>query len=192
MWTLQAETAENALAQAKAVTHQVDGLVVGVDLLAGPGPLVVAVLSGLGLEVFADARLGGNPHQVETAARRLSGLGALWVSVEASGGGTALAAAGQGVTAGGGASLVAVVGVSPSRLAGIAYQAGCRGILCNRRDLATVRQAAPDAVLFAAARLNEVPEALARGAGAVIVDGVGDDPAALSAFRMIPGLGRRS
>jgi len=187
-WTVAAETAEAALAQAEAVVNAVDGFVVGADLLAGPGPLVIAILSELGPPVLADFRLGGSPRQVETAARRLAGLGARWVSVEASGGGTALAAAQAGLAAGGGAGLVAMVNVSPSRLARTAQEAGCEGVWCGRRDLAAVRQAAPGVTLFATASIDEVAEALARGAGVVIADGVGNHTSTLRRFREIPGL----
>jgi len=165
---LDLPTAEEAVGVAERVASFVAGFKVGLGLLYGPGPGVIAALTGLGRPVFADAKLHDIPSQVERAARRLGRHGARWVSVHVSGGRAMLEAAVAGLAAGSGEApagvlavtvltsldeeALAAVGIarSPGRLVSrmvrVAATAGCEGVVCSARELKVVRDVAPELV----------------------------------------------
>jgi len=160
------------------------GFVVGIDLLAGPGPALVSGLARLG-PVLVLAGLHGDPADVAAAARRFAEYGARWVSVQAiDGAGSVAAVAEAGVTA------VAVTlrrgqtdaevaslrlgqsrGRTVSRLAEVAFAAGAGGILCDPRDLGVVAQVAPGVDRFVGVSSpREATDAATRGAEFLIVE----------------------
>jgi len=83
---LDVSTAEEAVRLAKVLGPHVGGFKVGLELLMGPGPAVIAGLAALGKPVLADAKLHDIPTTVGRAARQLGRLGARWVTVHAAGG----------------------------------------------------------------------------------------------------------
>lgn len=162
---LDVPTAEEAVGLAELVAPHVAGVKVGLGLLHGPGPAVVAALCRMGLDVFADAKLHDIPSQVAAASRRLGEHGARWVSAHAGGGRAMLEAAVSGLRRGAGgapAGIFAVtvltslersdlrsigVGVPPERLvvrmARLAAAAGCEGVVSSPRELSLVGEHAP-------------------------------------------------
>jgi orotidine-5'-phosphate decarboxylase len=163
---LDVSTAEEAVRVARQLNPHVGGFKVGLELLMGPGPGVVAAVAALGKPVFADAKLHDIPSTVGRAARQLGRLGARWVTVHASGGRRMLAAGAEGLqegSAGRPSGLLAVTvltsmtgddltetGVSDSpgrqtaRLAKLAAAAGCEGVVCAPSELGVIAQVAPE------------------------------------------------
>jgi orotidine-5'-phosphate decarboxylase len=162
---LDVNTAEEAVRLAKALSPEVGGFKVGLELLMGPGPGVVASLAALGRPVFADAKLHDIPTTVGRAARQLGRLGARWVTAHAAGGTRMLRSAVEGLAEGAGgrpAGILAVTvltsmtaedlaeaGVSgtpgrqTARLARLATSAGCEGVVCSPEELGVIAQVAP-------------------------------------------------
>lgn len=197
---LDVSTAEEAVRLGRRLAPHVGGFKVGLGLLLGPGPATVAALAQLERPVFADAKLHDIPSQVRAGARRLAGYGARWISVHASGGLAMMEAAAEGAAEGGRAGLLGVTvltsldeaalarwvggttaGKLTSRLARLAAEAGCEGVVCSPRELGVVADVAPDLVRVtpgirpagtAAAdqqRVAAPAEALARGADWLVV-----------------------
>ena len=162
---LDLSSAAEALQLAERLAPHVGGFKVGLELLMGPGPAVVASVAALGLPVFCDAKLHDIPNTVERAARQLGRLGARWVTVHASGGEAMMRAAAAGLADGAGgepagvlavtvltsldAAELARVGVAGSpgrqvaRLAKLAAGTGAEGVVCAVRELGDVAQVAP-------------------------------------------------
>lgn len=165
---LDLATAEEAVIMAERVAPHVGGFKVGLGLLHGPGPLVVSALVGLGKPVFADAKLHDIPSQVGSAAQRLGAHGARWITAHASGGRTMLEAAVDGLRAGAGGAEAGVLGVTVltsldaarlaavgidrtpgklvARMARVAHDAHCEGVVCSPQELGVVAEVAPGLV----------------------------------------------
>lgn len=165
---LDVDAAEAALTLAEQLLEDVDGFKIGLRLLHGPGPVVVAAVAGLGKPVFADAKLHDIPSQVEAAARRLGGHGARWVTAHISGGNAMLEAARRGLDDGSGAAEAGILGVTVltsldttdlvgigiqrtpgelvARMARLAAGAGCEGVVCSAQELVVVGDVAPELV----------------------------------------------
>lgn len=163
---LDLPTAEEAVRLARTVAPHVAGVKVGLELLMGPGPAVVAALAADGVDVFVDAKLHDIPTTVERSARQLGRLGARWVTVHAAGGREQLAAGVAGLADGAEgrpAGVLAVtvltsfddatlaeVGVTgstgrqTSRLSKLAAAAGAEGVICAVRELGVVAEVAPE------------------------------------------------
>lgn len=163
---LDVGTAEEAVRLAQLLSPHVGGFKVGLELLMGPGPAVVAALAALGKPVFADAKLHDIPTTVGRAARQLGRLGARWVTVHAAGGSRMLSAAVDGLADGAGGRTAGILAVtvltsmdaadlieggvtgSPgrqtARLAKLAVSARCEGIICSPEELGVIAQVAPD------------------------------------------------
>lgn len=160
---LDVPTAEDAVRLAESVGDHVGGFKVGLRLLHGPGPAVIAALQHLAKPVLADAKLHDIPSQTAAAAAALGRWGARWVTVHAGGGAAMLGGAVAGLhdtnpasgvlavsvlTSLDGASL-ATTGVtsSPGRLvarrAKLAAATGCEGVVCSPRELSIVGEVAP-------------------------------------------------
>ena len=162
---LDVSTAEEAVRLAERLAPHVGGFKVGLELLMGPGPAVVAAVRRFGRPVFVDAKLADIPNTVEAAARQLGALGARWVSVHASGGLDMIKAAVAGLKEGArgnetgvlavsvltsldGANLASVgvsgtVGKQTARLARLAAAGGAEGMVSSVRELGDVGQVAP-------------------------------------------------
>ena len=96
---LDMPTAEEAVRMARSLAPHVGGFKVGLELLMGPGPAVVAAVAEFGKPVFCDAKLHDIPNTVEQAARQVGRLGARWLTVHAGGGESMMAAAVAGFSA---------------------------------------------------------------------------------------------
>jgi orotidine-5'-phosphate decarboxylase len=170
-------SAEEAVRSAMAL-GEVDGFVVGAELIMGPGPAIVSALAGLG-PVMVLAGLHGDTASAAAAATRLADYGATWVTVQAKDGPdlvAAVAAAGVRVVAvtlrpGQGDAEVAALrlgqsrGRTVSRLAELAAGAGAVGVLCDSPDLGVVAQVAPAADRFVrVATAEDATRAVDRGA----------------------------
>lgn len=162
---LDLPSAERAVEVAQVVAEYVAAFKIGLGLLHGPGPGTIDALVRLERPVFADAKLHDIPSQVEAAARRLGSHGARWVTAHLSGGKAMLEAAVSGLNQGSGAAEAGILGVSvltslnqsdlerigisrtPGQLVGkmakLAAQSGCEGVVCSPRELNVVAQAAP-------------------------------------------------
>ncbi len=162
---LDMPTAEEAVRMARSLAPHVGGFKVGLELLMGPGPAVVAAVAELGKPVFCDAKLHDIPNTVEQAARQVGRLGARWLTVHAGGGDSMMTAAVAGFAAGAGGRQVGIlavtvltsldaaalsstgVGATPgrqvARLAKLAAAAGVEGVVCSVKELGDVAQVAP-------------------------------------------------
>lgn len=163
---LDVSTAEEAVHLARRVSPHVGGFKVGLELLTGPGPGVVAALSRMGKPLLVDAKLHDIPNTVRAAARGLGAAGARWVTAHAAGGRTMLREAVDGLAEGSGSRPAGVLAVtvltsldfsdlaetgesgSPaalsSRRARLAAEAGCEGVIASPRELSVIVDAAPD------------------------------------------------
>lgn len=168
MVAIDVRTAEEAVRLAKKVIDHVGAFKVGLGLLHGPGPGVIGALTDLGRPVFADAKLHDIPSQVERAAQRLGEHGARWVTAHISGTRSMLEAAVAGLADGAGNGSAGILGVSVltsldaadlasvgiasspgklvSRMARVASDAGCEGVVCSPKELGVVAEVAPDLV----------------------------------------------
>lgn len=180
--SLDVPTATEARRVARAVGEAGAGVRIGPRLLSRVGPAVIATVHS-DADVLADARIGGSPAEVVAAARALASLGASWVTVDGAIGPDAAAAAAEVVASYGAALLATTVppeapdppggrgkavsvlaqGLAASRIAGVIGLAG---------DVGVVVQVAPDlpVVVYEAASVPEVADALEKGALAVVVD----------------------
>lgn len=154
-----------AVEMAEALRPHVGGFKVGLELLMGPGPGVVAAVRELGLPVFVDAKLHDIPSTVRRAARNLGILGARWVTVHGTGGASMLAAAAEGLEEGAGGHPAGVLAITVltsldapdlaatgvagtpgrqvARIAKLAASAGMEGVVCSVKELGDVAQVAP-------------------------------------------------
>lgn len=160
--------ARPAIELARKLVPHVGAFKVGLELLMGPGPAVVAAVAALGKPVFADAKLHDIPNTVGRAARALGAVGARWVTVHGTGGTAMLEAAASGLKEGAAghesgilvitvltslsAADVAAVGFTGTpgrqvaRIARLAASSGAEGVVCSVKELGDVAQVAPDLV----------------------------------------------
>ncbi len=154
----------DAVAIARELEGTVGGFKVGLQLIMGHGPTAIEDIAGLGLPVFADAKLHDIPNTVRGAAEQLFKAGARWITVHASGGAEMMEAANEG-TGGDGVLAVTVltsmdgpglssVGVDGrasahvSRLAALAMDASVEGVVCSPQEAALVKSEQPDLTVF--------------------------------------------
>lgn len=154
----------SALELARATRDHVGAFKVGLGLLHGPGPGLIAELVVLGLPVFADAKLHDIPTQVERAAEALGKAGARWVTAHASGGRAMLESAVAGLNEGSStrAGVLAVtvltslditalrdIGIQqrPEELAvsmaAVSAAAGTEGVVCSPHEIRSIRETVP-------------------------------------------------
>jgi orotidine-5'-phosphate decarboxylase len=164
---LDVPTLDEAEDLARALSGEVGHLKVGLELFGAHGPEAVRRIAAHA-PVFLDLKLHDIPTTVGRAARVLGGLGVQMLTVHATGAGPMVAAAVEGLAAGGSPdALVLAVTVLTSmsdddlasvaqpgaqeqvpRLARVATAAGAQGLVCAPRDLTAVRAAVgPDTVL---------------------------------------------
>ncbi len=155
---------EEADRLARALQPEVGGFKVGMELLMGEGPRAISSIAGLGLPVFADAKLHDIPNTVGRAADRIRAAGARWLTVHGAGGVTMIEAAVEGM---GGHGVLAVtmltslassdlaqiqVEATPvdyvSAIAALAAEASCEGVICSPGEIKTVRNAQPSLRIF--------------------------------------------
>lgn len=163
---LDVPTAERAVRLARDLAPYVGGFKVGLELITGPGPQVIGVVSRLGKPVFADAKLHDIPNTVRAAARHLGAAGARWVTAHASGGRAMLEAAVEGLAEGAGARPAGILAITvltsldheslaetgvvatPGRLtakrARLATDTGCEGVITSVKELTVISDIAPE------------------------------------------------
>jgi orotidine-5'-phosphate decarboxylase len=132
---------------------------VGMEAYYREGADLVRWLVDRGHHVFLDLKLHDIPHQVERAARVLSGLGVRFLTLHAAGGPDMVSAAVRGAADAGGLELLGVTVLTSMKgdelpsvwdagtsveqkvlaLARIARDAGCRGIVSSPKELSTLR-----------------------------------------------------
>jgi len=165
--------AERALEVARALKGQVEWVKVGITLFDGEGPAIVRELRSLGLKVFVDLKLHDIPHQVDGACRVLTRVGADMLTVHAGGGRAMLEAAVKAtseaaakfqapkpkviavtvLTSLDDAALVEIGCASAApqqveRLATLARDAGCDGVVCSPHEAELMRALlGPDALV---------------------------------------------
>ncbi|MCB1182092.1 orotidine-5'-phosphate decarboxylase [bacterium] len=148
---------------------------VGLELFSAAGPAVVGRLQDLGRDIFLDLKYHDIPNTVAGAARVAAALGAGLCTMHAGNGRAAIAAAAAALAAGAPhpvtgrrPALLAVTvltslsedelqetGPSPDslqerviRLARLAWDAGCDGLVCSAADLPRLREAiGPDPLI---------------------------------------------
>jgi len=139
---------------------------VGLELFSAAGPPVVTALRGLGRDVFLDLKYHDIPNTVAAAARQASRLGASLCTIHAANGRAALQAAAAALAdeppgpSGQRPALLAVTvltslsaadldEVAPgggsladrlARLATLAWESGCDGLVCSAADLPDLRR----------------------------------------------------
>lgn len=132
---------------------------IGLQLLTAAGPSLVTTLAAAGKDVFLDLKLFEIPTSVAAAVRAAGQRGATMVTVHASAGSRIMAAA---VRAAAGfpdlrvlaltvvtsltdadlaeVGVAATTGEQVARLAGLARQAGCHGVVAAPHDAAALRR----------------------------------------------------
>jgi len=147
---------------------------VGLELFSAAGPRIVTDLRQAGKEVFLDLKYHDIPNTVAAAARVAAALGATMTTVHASAGRRALSAAAAALAEapagpdGRRPALLAVtiltslsaeelqeIGPSPDslqeridRLAHLAWECGCDGLVCSAADLPRLRESiGPEALV---------------------------------------------
>lgn len=155
-----------ALALAAALGPAGGFVKVGLELFSAAGPPVVTALRGLGRDVFLDLKYHDIPNTVAAAARQASRLGASLCTIHAANGRAALQAAAAALAdeppgpAGQRPALLAVTvltslsaadldEIAPgggtladrlARLAVLAWESGCDGLVCSAADLPELRR----------------------------------------------------
>jgi orotidine-5'-phosphate decarboxylase len=196
---LDVSSGEEAIRLARTVSPFVGAFKVGLELLSGPGPVLVSAMAELGKPVFCDAKLHDIPNTVERAAANLARAGARWITVHAAGGPAMIEAAVRGAASGqagilaisvltsmSGSDLVTVgmgdsIGKQVSRMARLARDWGAEGVVCAVKELGDVAQVAPELMRVTPgirpagssaddqARVATPREALERGADLLVV-----------------------
>ena len=154
----------SSAAEARQIVTAVGGSAtifkVGKQLFTAEGPQVVRDLIASGRKVFLDLKFHDIPNTVAGAVASASTLGVSMLTVHASGGSKMLKAACEGASQGKTKPLILAVTVLTSlndtdmqeqgitagvesqvlRLAGMALQAGCGGVVASAREAANLRR----------------------------------------------------
>lgn len=161
---LDVSSGEEAVRLARAVAPHVGAFKIGLELLSGPGPVLISALAELGKPVFCDAKLHDIPNTIERAAANFARAGARWITAHAAGGPAMIDAAVLGATRGGadtGILCITVltslssaelamlgsgdsVGRQVARMARLARDGGAEGAVCSVKELGDVAQVAPE------------------------------------------------
>jgi orotidine-5'-phosphate decarboxylase len=136
------------------------GLKLGLEFFAANGPAGVEAIGHAGLPIFLDLKMHDIPNTVAKAVAALAPLRPAVLTVHAAGGGAMLSAAKAAAPAGTKVIAVTVLtsldeadlrragvactpGEQVGRLAALAREAGCDGIVCSGGEVATARAAWP-------------------------------------------------
>jgi orotidine-5'-phosphate decarboxylase len=150
---------EEALAAARRFGPSVGWLKIGLEAFVAEGPQLVREVASL-TRVFLDLKLHDIPNTVARAAAAAARSGASMINVHASGGRAMLSAAREALAFPGAPKLIAVTlltsldapaladlpmagkpGAIARRLAMLAKETGCDGVVCSAEDLAAIRSA---------------------------------------------------
>ncbi len=158
---LDVTTAAEAQKLVQAVGDSVSTFKVGKQLFTAEGPKVVRDLVASGRKVFLDLKFHDIPNTVAGAVRSAAGLGVSMLTVHASGGAKMLRAAADAANSGKNPPLVLAVTVLTSlgdgdlqeigvggrvadqvmRLAKLARESGCRGVVASPQEVKQLRAA---------------------------------------------------
>lgn len=164
---LDFDSADEARALVGRLGPQASHYKIGLQLLTAAGPALAADLAASGRQVFLDLKLHEIPNSVASAVRAAGRLGATMVTVHASGGPAVLRAAVEAarpfpqlrvlaltvITSLSDADLPAI-GLAPSvrdqvlRLARLAAEAGCQGVVASAQEAAWLRGELPPGALI--------------------------------------------
>jgi orotidine-5'-phosphate decarboxylase len=150
---------EEVLAAARRFGPRVGWLKIGLEAFVAEGPQVVREVASSS-RVFLDLKLHDIPNTVARAAAAGARSGASMINVHASGGRAMLSAAREALAFAGAPKLIAVTlltsldargladlpmsgepGAIALRLAVLARESGCDGVVCSAEDLAAIRSA---------------------------------------------------
>ncbi len=163
---LDVPDADSALALARNLGPAGGFVKVGLELFSAAGPGVVADLRGLGRDIFLDLKYHDIPNTVASAARQAARMGAALCTIHAGNGRASLQAAAAAlaeapVAPGGRRPALLAVTVLTSlsagdleevapgggsladrvaRLATLAWESGCDGLVCSAADLPDLRR----------------------------------------------------
>ncbi len=159
---LDFDSAAEALALVDRLGASAGAVKVGLQLLVRGGPAVVRALVEREREVFLDLKLHEIPNSVANAVRAAGELGVSMVTVHASGGSAVLRAAVQAARPFPGLQVLALtvitslgdgdlpeIGLAPSvddqvlRLARLAADCGCHGVVASAREAVLLRGVLP-------------------------------------------------
>lgn len=161
----------DSAAPARRLVEQLGGRAsfykVGLQLLTAEGPVIVHELVAANKQVFLDLKLHEIPHSVAGAVAACGALGVSMVTVHASGGSAVLRAAVNAARPFPQLRVLALtvitslrdedlpeIGVNATvkeqvlRLAQLAAQAGCHGVVASPQEAAFLRQALPTGMLI--------------------------------------------
>ena len=164
---LDFETQSEAMALVDALGAHAHFYKVGLQLLTEAGPTVVRELVGKGKQVFLDLKLHEIPNSVAGGVAAAGKLGASMVTVHASGGSAVLRAAVKAAAPYPQLKVLALtvitslsdddlpeLGLPPSvkqqvlRLAGLAAQASCHGVVASAQEAVYLREILPAEMLI--------------------------------------------
>lgn len=156
-----------AMALVRELGEDADFYKVGLQLLTEEGPGVVRELIGLGKQVFLDLKLHEIPNSVAAAVAATGKLGVTMVTVHASAGSAVLRAAVEAAAPFPRLHVLALtvitsladgdlpeIGLAPSvraqveRLAGLACECGCDGVVASANEAAYLSQQLPPGTLI--------------------------------------------
>jgi orotidine-5'-phosphate decarboxylase len=163
---LDVPDADRALALAGLLGPSGGFVKVGLELFSAAGPSVVAGLRDLGRDVFLDLKYHDIPNTVASAARQAARMGAALCTIHAGNGRASLEAAAAALAeapAGPGGQRPALLAVTVltslsaadleevapgggtladrvARLATLAWESGCDGLVCSAADLPELRR----------------------------------------------------
>lgn len=154
---LDVPTLDEAKQLAQALTDEVGGFKVGMELLMGAGPAAIETIAGYGRPVFADAKLHDIPNTVERAAVRVRDAGARWVTVHAGGGVDMIDAANRGMNGTGVLVVTMLTSLSGADLPAIGIDATVEEHVVNMTQLA--RKGSAEGVVCSPAEIVAVKRA---------------------------------
>lgn len=198
---LDVDTVEDARDLVARLGADCSSYKVGLQLLTAVGPSIVQELVEADKQVFLDLKLHEIPNSVAAGVAAAGRLGATMVTVHASGGSAVLRAAAEAARSFSALRVLAVtvitslqdadmpeVGVTGTveeqvlRLARLAVQSGCNGVVCSPRELRLLRRELglgpllvtpgvqlPDDARTDQARVATPAEAFASGASYVVM-----------------------
>ncbi|MHB1585964.1 MAG: orotidine-5'-phosphate decarboxylase [Acidiferrobacteraceae bacterium] len=165
---LDLPTAADALALAERLDARLCRVKIGLELFAAAGPSVVEQMQKLGFEVFLDLKFHDIPNTVASAVRSAAALGVWMITVHALGGRRMLEAASAAIAERTSRPRLVAVTILTSlgeaelgetgiagrtsraveRLAQLAGDCGCDGVVCSPREAALLRLAHGPAFLL--------------------------------------------
>jgi orotidine-5'-phosphate decarboxylase len=164
---LDFDSADEARELVQRLGPQADHYKIGLQLLTAAGPALAADLAASGRQVFLDLKLHEIPNSVASAVRAAGRLGVTMVTVHASGGSAVLRAAVEAARPFAQLRVLALtvitsladsdlpeIGLAPSvkdqvlRLARLAAEAGCHGVVASAQEAAWLRDVLPPQALI--------------------------------------------